>query len=57
MKVSSFMKSHESEINIIISNLPNNFSSHDFIEKFSKKYESEYLDMLVSYKGREAKYL
>lgn len=57
MKVSSFMKSHESEINIIISNVPNNFSSHDFIEKFSKKYESEYLDMLVSYKGREAKYL
>ena len=54
MNISSFMKVHESEIKNIISDLPNDFSSHDFIEKFSKKYESEYIDMLVLYKGREA---
>lgn len=54
MSISSFMKGHVSEIKNIISDLPNDFSSHDFIEKFSKKYESEYIDMLVLYKGREA---
>lgn len=54
MSISCFMKAHKSEIKSIISDLPNDFSSHDFIEKFSKKYESEYIDMLVLYKGREA---
>lgn len=48
------MKANISEIKNIISDLPAEFSSHDFIEKFSKKYESDYIDMLVDYKGREA---
>jgi len=54
MNVSDFMKANLSEIKNIILNLPAEFSSHDFIEKFSKKYESDYIDMLVDYKGREA---
>ena len=34
--------------------MPGKCIPHDFIEKFSKKYESEYIDMLGFYKGKEA---
>jgi hypothetical protein len=54
MEITNFMEANKSEIRNIISDLSDDFSSHDFIEKFSKKYESEYIDMLVSYKGRDA---
>ena len=54
MNIRNFMKVNLSEIKNIISDLPDEFSSHDFIEKFSKRYESEYINMLVDYKGREA---
>jgi len=36
MNIRSFMKVNLSEIKNIISDLPDEFSSHDFIEKFSK---------------------
>lgn len=54
MNINDFMRTIMSEIKNIISGLPERFSSHDFIEKFSQKYESEYIDMLAEYKGRNA---
>lgn len=54
MNIDNFMKMKMSEIKNIISDLPERFSSHDFIEKFSKKYKSEYIGMLVEYKGQNA---
>lgn len=51
MDVNKFLKGHEVEIIEIISKLKNEFNSHDFIEKFSKKFEEEYIDMLVDYKN------
>ncbi len=50
--VNVFLKSHQSEMRKIISDFDANleFSSHDFIEKFSQKYEADYIDMLVKYK-------
>lgn len=48
MSISSFMKVHGSEIKNIISDLPNDFSSHDFIEKFSKSMNRNILICLYS---------
>jgi hypothetical protein len=50
MDVTIFLKGHEVEIMEIISRLKSEFNSHDFIEKFSKRFEEEYIDMLVDYK-------
>ena len=51
--VNSYLKSHEIEINNIIQkfNVKAEFSSHDFIEKFSQELEEDYIDMLVLYKS------
>lgn len=54
MNINDFMNGNKSGIVDIIAGLSNNFSSHDFIEKFSKKYESDYIEMLVDYKDRNA---
>lgn len=54
MSIDNLMKMKMSGIKIIISDLPEKFSSHDFIEKFSKKYESEYIGMLAEYKDKNA---
>ncbi|NDW11183.1 hypothetical protein [Dysgonomonas sp. 520] len=50
MNINNFMQSQISGINDIIRDLGANFSSHHFIEKFSQKYESHYIDMLVDYR-------
>jgi len=50
MEVNTFLKNNEHEIIEIISKLKGEFNSHDFIEKFSKKFEEDYIDMLVEYK-------
>lgn len=50
--IDSFLKQHQKEIVNIISNLKNDeFSSHDFIEKFAQQYEADYIEMLVKYQG------
>jgi uncharacterized membrane protein YqiK len=54
MSINDFMEAHVSEIRNIITDLQEKFSSHDFIEKFAKKYESEYINMLVLYKNQDA---
>jgi len=50
MEVNTFLKNNKPEIIEIISNLKSEFNSHDFIEKFSKRFEEDYIDMLVEYK-------
>ncbi|HAN79706.1 MAG TPA: hypothetical protein DCQ31_19065 [Bacteroidales bacterium] len=38
----------------IISQLDNEFNSHDFIMKFAKQFEKDYILFLYAYKGNEA---
>ncbi len=47
--ISNFLQNHQNNIISIISNLKEEFSSHDFIEKFSQMFESDYIEMLVKY--------
>lgn len=54
MSINDFLNLHELDLKRIITSLPVEFSSHDFIEKFCKQFESEYIDMLVMYKGKSA---
>lgn len=49
MTVDQFMKTHQSEIKEIISELNYRFNSHDFIQKYSKVFETEYLRQLSMY--------
>lgn len=41
-------------INDLIVKLESEFSSHDFIKVFAKKFESEYIEFLNIYKGNDA---
>jgi hypothetical protein len=45
-----FMKSHMGEINKIVNDLPNEFDSHEFIRKFTKRYQIGYVKSLSKYK-------
>ena len=53
--VDSFMKNHIPAIRLIIQAMPNKvFDSHEFIKKFSKEFEPDYIEMLCAYKGKGA---
>jgi hypothetical protein len=56
ININSFLKKNEKELIVIINSLKEekkeSFSSHDFIEKFSKKFESDYIEMLVNYRDK-----
>ena len=54
MNISTFMGSNIVNIQRIIANLPNRFNSHDFIEKFAKEFEPNYIDFLQQYRGSGA---
>lgn len=41
-------------INDIISELGKEFNSHDFIKRFAKRFESEYISFLNQYSGQDA---
>lgn len=47
MTVDQFMKTHQSEIKTIISELDSTFNSHQFIQKFSKVFEGEKYNDIV----------
>lgn len=49
--INSYLKKHQIEINNIIREFNTEFSSHDFIEKFSQKHEADYIEMLIKYKN------
>ncbi|MGD0710071.1 MAG: hypothetical protein ABR968_02740 [Bacteroidales bacterium] len=53
-EINNFLKLNQNEIADIISNnfeLNKVFSSHDFIEKFAKTFEADYIQMLVEYQN------
>lgn len=49
MTVKTFMRSKTSDIIDIILNLNNTFNSHDFLMKFAKRFELEYITFLFEY--------
>lgn len=52
MSIIPFLKAHHPEIIEIINDLnPVQFSSHDFIEKFARRFEEEYIEMLYHYRS------
>lgn len=52
MEMTTFLKDHHKELKKIIDDLPQEeFSSHDFIEKFARLFEAEYIEMLYKYKN------
>ena len=50
--IAQFLEKNQTSVKEIIASFENlkEFSSHDFIEKFSEKFEPEYIDMLSKYK-------
>jgi hypothetical protein len=51
MDISDFLKLHETDVFVIISKMGDEFSSHDFIEEFAKRFEAEYIEMLYTRKN------
>ncbi|MFD2939188.1 hypothetical protein [Flavobacterium notoginsengisoli] len=53
IEINAFLDENVSSIKNIIAEfeIDKEFSSHDFIEKFTDKHESDYIEMLVKYKG------
>jgi len=51
IEINDFLERHKLEIKSLIEEFDLNieFSSHDFIEKFIVKFESDYIEMLVKY--------
>ena len=49
MTVNQFMSDHISDIREIINQMEKPFDSHDFIKKFSKKFQVEYVELLSQY--------
>jgi len=51
MKARKLIKSNLNAIkNCIISDMPNKFDSHEFIRRFAKMYENQYVSFLSAYK-------
>lgn len=50
MSVNSFMLANILAIQTIIGQLSRPFDSHAFIQKFSRKFQTEYVDLLTEYK-------
>lgn len=48
MTVNDFMKENMEAIREVINDLPDMFDSHDFIKKFSKRFEVDYVYMLAN---------
>lgn len=49
--INNFMNLRKADIGNIIQELNPVFNSHEFIEKFSKEFESDYIHFLSSYKS------
>lgn len=51
--INNFLELKHNAVKYIISefNIQGEFSSHDFIEKFTENFESEYIEMLVKYQS------
>jgi hypothetical protein len=49
MTLNEFLDTKETDIKEIIDGLKSTFNSHEFIEKFSQKFEKEYIHYLYEY--------
>lgn len=49
INIHDFLQGHQTDLQIIITGLLEEFSSHDFIEKFAQQFEDDYIEMLVNY--------
>lgn len=55
MTLKDFMQQNISHLrNDIIQELKTEFNSHDFIKKFAKRFEGNYIDFLNNYRGQDA---
>lgn len=54
MSINSFLGAHISDLSLIISRLKAEFTSHDFLKKFAKEFEEQYIEFLNIYKGNGA---
>ncbi len=54
IQINDFLENNNASIKDIISEFDINdeFSSHDFIEKFIEKFEHDYIEMLVKYQNK-----
>lgn len=52
--INNFLRQNHNGINLVISGLKSEFSSHDFIEKFAQCYKAEYIEMLKNYQTSNA---
>lgn len=49
MSVQKFMSDKKMSIKLLIDRLPKPFDSHSFIQKFSKEFQKEYVQLLTEY--------
>lgn len=54
MEINDFLKGEISELINIIHNLDDEFTSHDFLKKFAKLFEPEYISFLDKYSRKGA---
>lgn len=54
MEINDFLKGKISELVNIIHNLDDEFTSHDFLKKFAKLFELEYISFLDKYSSKGA---
>ena len=54
MDINKFLTNNLNSIKHIISGMNQVFNSHDFLQKFSKKFESDYIEMLYYYRSSNA---
>jgi len=54
MNTKQFLENNFTDLILIIKQLDCKFNSHEFIEKFAKKFEVEYIELLCQYKNRGA---
>lgn len=49
MSIDKFMEVNGVAIDSIIQGLPKEFDSHDFIKRFARRFETDYIDFLSQY--------
>lgn len=49
MEINEILKAQINDLLEIINNLSNEFTSHDFLKKYAKAFEREYIDFLSKY--------
>lgn len=56
MTIADFLTEHMDDVKQIINTLPATFSSHEFIQRFAHRFESNYITFLWEYRRPEGEY-